>query len=154
MAESNLDIHDAFALVLAGLLLSFVLEKFIHWHHCHKLYCKTAQPLDTIMIVGDGVHNMADGVLIATAYLVDVQLGIAPTIAVILHEIPQEIGDFAVLLHSGFTHKKALIWNFISALTAFVGVALVLTLQSYAHGIEMVLLPLVAGNFLYIAGSK
>lgn len=153
MAESSLDLHDGFALVLVGLLLSFILEKFIHWHHCHKLDCKHTQPLGTMMIIGDGVHNITDGVLIATAYLVDIKLGIATTIAVILHEIPQEIGDFAVLLHSGFTRKKALMWNFISALTAFIGVIVVLALQSYASGIEMVLLPLVAGNFLYIAGS-
>jgi zinc and cadmium transporter len=148
-----MDMHTGFTLVLLGILLSFIIEKFVHWHHCHNLGCKHIQPVGTMMIIGDGVHNMIDGVLIATAYLVDIQLGIATTIAVMLHEIPQEIGDFAVLIHSGFSNKRALIWNFISALTAFLGAFFVLLLQQYSAGIETIFLPLVAGNFLYIAGS-
>ena len=91
--------------------------------------------------------------VIAAAYLVSTQLGLATTIAVILHEIPQEIGDFAVLLHSGFGRAQALLANFLSALTAFLGAALLLLLHQKVQGLEAILLPIAAGNFLYIAGS-
>ena len=151
--ETAGDIHTAFGLVLFGIILSFGIEKFVYWHHCHNLDCSHANPVGTMLLIGDGVHNFMDGMLIATTYLVDIQLGIATTIAVILHEIPQEIGDFAVLLHSGFSRGRALFWNFASALTAFFGAALVLGLEVSIQGIEEVLLPIVAGNFLYIAGS-
>ncbi|PIR53044.1 hypothetical protein COU76_03250 [Candidatus Peregrinibacteria bacterium CG10_big_fil_rev_8_21_14_0_10_49_10] len=153
MTETTGDIHTSFILVLVGIVLSFAIEKFIHWHHCHNLECHHAEPVGTMVLIGDGVHNMTDGILIATTYLVDVQLGIATTIAVILHEIPQEIGDFAVLLHSGFSRSKALLWNFVSALTAFIGAFAVLLLREQIGGLDQMLLPLVAGNFLYIAGS-
>ncbi|MBI3335997.1 ZIP family metal transporter [Candidatus Peregrinibacteria bacterium] len=153
IVETTDNLHTAFGFVLLGIVFSFAIEKFIHWHHCHTLECEHAHPLGIMMLVGDGVHNFMDGMLIATTYLVDIQLGIATTIAVILHEIPQEIGDFAVLLHSGFSRSRALYWNFASALTAFLGAVAVLGLEVSIHGIEEVLLPIVAGNFLYIAGS-
>lgn len=153
MVEVVPDTHNGFALVLLGIVLSFLLEKFIHWHHCHNLDCSCPQPVGTMMLIGDGMHNMTDGILIAAAYLVDTELGIATTVAVILHEIPQEIGDFAVLLHSGWSRKKALLANFMSALTAFLGAIAVLVLHEHAHNIELLLLPIIAGNFLYIAGS-
>lgn len=153
IAEMATDLQVAFGLVLAGIIISFVIEKFIHWHHCHNLECPHAEPVGLMMIIGDGVHNITDGILIATTFFVDTQLGIATTIAIVLHEIPQEIGDFAVLLHSGFSRSKALLWNFISALTAFVGAIIVILLHEHLHGIEEFLLPIVAGNFLYIAGS-
>lgn len=153
MIEETPDPQGAFGLVLIGLVLSFMIEKFIHWHHCHNLECKHTDPVGTMMLIGDGVHNVTDGILIATTYLVDIQLGIATTIAVILHEIPQEIGDFAVLLHSGFSRSHALLWNFISALMAFVGAIAVLLLHEHIAGLEQMILPLIAGNFLYIAGS-
>lgn len=147
------NIHVAFRLVLLGILLSFLLEKFIHWHHCHTLDCHHPHAIGTMMLIGDGVHNVTDGILIAATYLVDTSLGIATTIAVLLHEIPQEIGDFAVLLHSGYSRSQALLWNFLSALTAFLGAFVVLLLREYVDGMEIVLLPIIAGNFLYIAGS-
>ena len=153
IVETIPDVHHAFILVLSGILISFVIEKYIHWHHCHKLDCSHTEPIGTMMLIGDGIHNITDGILIATTYLVDVHLGIATTIAVLLHEIPQEIGEFAILLHSGFSRAKAIMWNFISALTAFLGAGAVLILQDQIHGLEHFLLPLIAGNFLYIAGS-
>jgi zinc and cadmium transporter len=158
MAEESTDLSFSFRLVLLGLLLSFAAEKTIHWHH-HSLdeevhrHHHHRRPVGTLLLLGDGLHNFIDGMLIATAYLVDTPLGVATTIAVILHEIPQEIGDFAVLLHSGYTRGRALVLNFCSALTAVAGAAAVLLLHEYLEGIEAVLLPLVAGNFLYIAGS-
>ena len=153
IAETSSDIHFSFALVLGGIVLSFIIEKFIHWHHCHNLECHHSEPVGMMMLLGDGAHNITDGILIATTYLVDPTVGMATTIAVIAHEIPQEIGDFAVLLHSGFSRTKALLWNFISALTAFLGAGLVIVLHEHLVGIEEFLLPVVAGNFIYIAGS-
>ncbi|NOS68111.1 MAG: ZIP family metal transporter [Candidatus Peribacteraceae bacterium] len=139
-------------IILGGVLLSFLLEKIIHWHHCHHVDCEDhRQPLGIISLVGDAAHNMTDGLLIATSFLVDVPTGIATTIAVILHEIPQEIGDYAILLHSGYTRGRALFLNFVTALTSVVGAAIVLVLQSSLPNLEKYLLPLVAGNFLYIA---
>ena len=151
--EETTNIELSLGLVLMGILLSFVIEKFIHWHHCHNLECSHTKPIGTMVIIADGVHNATDGILIAATFLVDTELGIATTIAVILHEIPQEIGEFAILLHAGFSRAKALLWNFASALTAFVGAIAVLLLHEYIHGIEIILLPLIAGNFLYIAAS-
>ncbi|OGG54047.1 hypothetical protein A2851_05805 [Candidatus Kaiserbacteria bacterium RIFCSPHIGHO2_01_FULL_53_29] len=151
--EEASDVQRIFGLVLLGIILSLVLEKFIHWHHCHNLDCRDHHPVGTMVLIGDGAHNITDGILIATTYLVDMELGIATTIAIILHEIPQEIGDFAVLIHSGFSRSRALIWNFFSALTAFFGAIAVLVLREYISGIEYIFLPIIAGNFLYIAGS-
>jgi zinc and cadmium transporter len=146
--------EDSLWLVLAGILLSFIVEKFIHWRHCHSLECEEhVHPVGPLILIGDATHNVVDGVLIATSYLVSVPLGIATTTAVLLHEIPQELGDFAVLIHSGYTKGRALFFNFLSALTAFVGAGLVLVLAERVHGLEEILLPLAAGNFLYIAGA-
>tara|TARA_Y100000310_G_scaffold28098_1_gene26745 strand:- start:464 stop:1195 length:732 start_codon:yes stop_codon:yes gene_type:complete len=153
MTEAVTDVQSAFALVLLGIVLSFVIEKFIHWHHCHNLECAHVQPVGTMIIIGDAMHNIIDGILITTTYLVDIQLGMATTIAVFLHEVPQEVSDFAVLVHSGLSRGKALLWNFLTALAAFLGVFAVLLLREHLVGIENILLPLVAGNFLYIAGS-
>jgi len=144
--------ENVFLLIFLGILTSFVLEKIIHWHHCHHLGCKEhTHPVGTLVLVGDGAHNMIDGILIASSYLVSIELGMATTFAVLLHEIPQEIGDFAVLVHSGFSRMKALLWNFVSALTALVGAGLVFLLQGSFEHIELLLLPLTTGNFLYIA---
>lgn len=151
--ETSTNIRRTMGFVLMGILITFIIEKFIHWHHCHNLNCKHVEPLGMMMLIGDGVHNITDGILIAATYLVDIELGIATTIAVILHEIPQEIGDFAVLMHSGYTRGQALLWNFISALTAFIGAGAVFVLADHVSNIEQILLPLTAGNFLYIAGS-
>ncbi|MBM3231498.1 ZIP family metal transporter [Candidatus Peregrinibacteria bacterium] len=154
MVESSADVHRSLLLVLAGMLLSFIVEKFIHWRHCHAIHCDShVHPVGIMMLIGDGAHNVLDGILIASTYLVDPALGVATTIAIILHEIPQEIGDFGILLHSGYSRGRALFLNFASALTAFLGAAFVLALRTRVEGIELILLPITAGNFLYIAGS-
>ncbi|MFA7682223.1 MAG: ZIP family metal transporter [Candidatus Peribacteraceae bacterium] len=146
------NISGALALMLTGIVFSFLMERVIHWHHCHSLECKRhVHPAGLMILIGDAVHNLLDGLLIATSYLVSIPLGISTTVAVAFHELPQEIGDFAVLLHSGFTRKRALFWNFLSALTAVLGALFVLVLSTNIEGIETVLLPLAAGNFLYIA---
>ena len=153
MVETSPDIHTGFLLVLVGIIGSFLLERVIHWHHCHNLGCKHNESIGIMMLIGDGLHNITDGILIASSFLISTEAGIATTIAIVLHEIPQEIGDFAVMLHSGWSRKKALLANFASALTAFIGGAIVLFASRSISGIETTLLPLVAGNFIYIAGS-
>ncbi len=145
---------EAGLLVLAGIILFFVIEKGIHWHHCHLVTpSKSVHSFGYMNLIGDAVHNFVDGLMIGGSYIASLELGIATTVAVILHEIPQEIGDFAVLLHSGFSRNKALLFNFISALTAFGGAIAALVLGSFIGNIAFFLLPFTAGGFIYIAGS-
>jgi zinc and cadmium transporter len=139
---------------LSGIMLFFVLEKFIRWHHCHQAISNShPHPFALMNLVGDGVHNLIDGILIAGSYLVSIPLGIATTIAVIWHEIPQELSDFGVLLAGGFTKKKALFFNFLSACAAILGALLTLAVSSKFINISQVLIPITAGGFVYIAGS-
>ena len=147
----NLEVSLA---VLAGLLVFFVLEKFIAWRHCHIPTSREhPHPLALMNLVGDGFHNFMDGMVIAASFLVGLPLGIATTLAVIFHEIPQEIGDFGVLLHGGFSKKKALFFNFLSASTAFAGVFFTFLLGVKFIHLTRLLIPFTAGGFLYIAGS-
>lgn len=139
---------------ISGILLFFVLEKFLHWRHCHlDLAEEHIHPLATMNLVGDGIHNLIDGLLIGAAYLASFPVGLATTLAIIFHEIPQEIGDFGVLLHSGLTVKKALFFNFLSALLAILGAGIALFLNQYLEGFAIQLLAIAAGGFIYIAGS-
>ena len=141
-------------MILFGILASFVLEKFIHWRHCHVETTKShPHPFAYVNLVGDGIHNFIDGVLIAGSYLINFHTGLATTIAVVLHEIPQEFGDFGVLLHAGFSRAKALFFNFLSAITAIIGAALILVLGNIFENMVIYLLAFAAGNFLYLAGS-
>lgn len=141
-------------LVLLGIIFFFILEKFIHWRHCHVLGSeKHLHPVVFMNIIGDFMHNFIDGMLIAGSFLVSIPLGITTSIAVILHEIPQEIGDFGVLLHGGLTARKALLFNFFSATTAIAGAVLILVIGSHLQEKVLFLLPVTAGGFLYIAGS-
>ena len=140
--------------VLVGLLLFFVLEKFICWRHCHIPTSKShPHPVVFMNLIGDGFHNFIDGAVISASFLTTIPLGIATTLAVVLHEIPQEIGDFGVLLHGGLSKNKALIFNFASALAAVGGAILVLILGERIVGVSQLLIPFTAGGFIYIAGS-
>jgi len=141
-------------LLLGGLLLFFVLEKFLRWRHCHDSECTGhVRPVAFMLLVGDGVHNFIDGMVIGASFLAGPQLGIATSIAVILHEVPQELGDFAVLVQGGMGIRRALRYNFISSLTAFIGAAAALIVGEVSHGFAAALLPVTAGGFIYIAGS-
>ena len=140
--------------VLVGLLLFFVLEKFICWRHCHIPTSKShPHPVVFMNLIGDGFHNFIDGAVISASFLTTIPLGIATTLAVVLHEIPQEIGDFGVLLHGGLSKNKALVFNFASALTAVGGVIFVLILGKKFVNLTQFLIPFTAGGFIYIAGS-
>ncbi|HIH05182.1 TPA: ZIP family metal transporter, partial [Candidatus Woesearchaeota archaeon] len=140
--------------VLAGILLFFIVEKVVHWHHCHMPITKEhTHPFALMNLVGDAVHNFLDGVIIGVSYLVGIPVGIATTVAVILHEIPQEISDFGVLLHGGFSKRKALWLNFLTALAAVAGAVLALLVGTSLEGVVSFLVPLAAGGFIYIAGA-
>ncbi len=139
-------------LIIAGILAFFVLEKFLHWHHHGEDTEEDhVHPVGKLVLFSDGVHNFIDGIIIGTSFLASTSLGVATTIAVILHEIPQEIGDFAVLLHSGYTRKRALWLNFLSALTAVLGTIVAFAFGNFAEAFSTMVLPLAAGGFIYIA---
>ena len=139
-------------LIIAGVLFFFILEKFLHWHHHGEDKDDDyVHPVGKLVLFSDGVHNFVDGVIIGASFLVSIPIGIATTMAVILHEIPQEIGDFGVLLHAGYTKKRALLLNFFSALFAVVGMTLVFIIGGVSEYAEFWFLPLAAGGFIYIA---
>lgn len=140
--------------ILAGIVTSFVIEKFVQWRHCHVPTSRDhPHPYAFMNLVGDSVHNFIDGLMIAASFLTSFQIGIATTVAVMLHEIPQEIGDFGILMHGGFKRRKAILMNFFTALTAILGAIVSLALSSYFGSITAFILPFTIGNFVYIASS-
>lgn len=139
-------------LIIAGILLFFVLEKFLHWHHHGEdTEASHIHPVGRLLLASDVIHNFLDGVIIAASFMVSVPVGFATTLAVVLHEIPQEVGDFAVLLHAGYTKRRAIFLNFITALSAFFGGALFFAIGEYATPLTAYFIPLTAGGFIYIA---
>ncbi len=146
-------------LILFGIILFFCLEKFLHWHHHHvesdeeEIEDMKIHPVGPMVIVSDVVHNFIDGVIIAASFMVSIPLGIATTIAVMLHEIPHEIGNVALLIHAGFTKKRAVILNCLSALASVAGALLLILVGKNVEMISYYLLPFAAGGFIYIAGS-
>ena len=140
--------------ILWWIVFGLITEKVIRRNHCHMPITKEhTHPFALMNLVWDMVHNFIDGLIIWASYLVSIPVGIATTIAVIFHEIPQEIWDFGVLVHGGFGRKKALLLNFLTALTAVVGVVIAFILSRYVTGLVNVLIPFAAGTFIYIAGS-
>ncbi|MEM1513360.1 MAG: ZIP family metal transporter [Candidatus Thermoplasmatota archaeon] len=138
--------------ILLGIVAYFLLEKIICWRHCHVLPSdKHPHSLSFMILFGDTLHNLMDGLVIGASYMANLNLGIATTIAVIFHEIPQEIGDFGSLLYGGFSKSKALLFNFLSALTAIIGALIVLIFKSDI--LTNILIPIAMGGFIYIAGS-
>ena len=113
--------RDVFATLLAGILLFFVLEKLVLWRHCHTHDCEVHDGSVLPVLVGDAFHNFVDGAVIAAAVMTSVPLGISTAVAVAAHEIPQEVGDFAILLHAGYSRSQALLLNVLSALASAVG---------------------------------
>ncbi len=140
--------------VLAGILVWFIIEKFIQWHHCHHVHDDKddhVHPFAILNLVGDFLHNILDGMIIAASFIVSVPVGVATTIAVVLHEIPQEVSDFGVLMHGGFSRGKALFMNFLSGLGAILGAIFALFVAGQIKGVEMLFVPFAAGSFIYIA---
>ena len=138
-------------LVIGGILGSFFLEKLVHWH-CHHTG-RHEEPLPYVLAAGDSVHNVLDGILIATSFLASTSAGVASTVAIIAHKIPKELGDFGVMVDGGFSQLKALAVNIGVSVFMFVGAGMVLLLSQTAIAPVPVLLPLVIGNFVFIAGS-
>ncbi len=157
------DFHDIFLAVLLGLLTFFVLEKLVLWRHCHSDHCEAhslaghaqgeqgKSAAGSMILIGDGLHNFVDGVLIAAAFLTDIHLGIVTALAIAAHEIPQEVGDFVVLLHSGFSRSKALLFNVLSSLTTLVGALLAYWSLSDMQALLPYVLAVAASSFIYIA---
>jgi zinc and cadmium transporter len=152
IAESNNE--NIFSYVLMGLLLFFIMERYIHWHHCHNGNCENShkhEPVTYLNLIGDGFHNFVDGALIAASFMISVPIGIVTTFAIITHEIPQELSDFAILIHGGFSKKKALMFNFLSSLTSILGVIVTFLFAKSVEGLLPIILAIAAGGFIYIA---
>lgn len=143
---------DIFIYVIVGILAFFSLEKFLCWHHCHKEKCDV-HTFTYMSLVGDAVHNFIDGMIIAVSYGSSISLGIASTVAIIFHEIPQEMGDFGVLIYGGMKRTRALSYNFLSALTAIAGGLVSYALSFSVETLATFLVPFAAGGFIYIATS-
>ena len=143
-----------FLWTLVGFISFFCLEKIIQWHHhVEGRHDHEEKPLAYLTLIGDGIHNFADGAVIAASYLVSVPLGVTTTLAIVAHEIPHELSDFLILIHGGFSNKRALFYNFLSALMAIAGTLVVFLVSSRFAEMERYLVPFAAGNFLYIAAS-
>jgi len=137
--------------LVVGFLVFFVLEQFLHWHHCHKATHDHRRPLGYLILLADGLHNFIGGLAVAGAFVVDIRVGVVTWLVAAAHEVPQELGDFGVLVHSGWRRRSALAWNFGSALTFLAG-------GLVAYGVSdslnvAYLLPFAAGNFIYIASA-
>lgn len=153
-ALETLPAATALGTLLAGILTFFVLEKLVLWRHCHDAEeCHVHRSTATLVIVGDTVHTFVDGVVIAAAVLISVPLGITTALAIIAHEIPQEAGDFAVLLSAGFSRARALLLNVASAGGGLLGAVLMLLSGTEAPRVVPYVLAFAAGNFMYVAMS-
>jgi len=155
------DVHTVTGAVLIGLFAFFLLEKLVLWRHCHHEHCEVHAPEEdnghrhvaagTLILIGDGLHNFIDGVLIGAAFLTDIHLGIVTSLAVAAHEIPQEVGDFAVLLHSGYSTRKAFAFNLLSSLTTVIGGLLAFYALRDLEPVLPYVLAVAASSFIYIA---
>ena len=136
MIEAGFETQTALILI-TGILVSFIVERFLQWRHCH-IPTSSEHPhcFAYMNLFGDSIHNLIDGLIIGGSYLVSIPLGIATTIAIIFHEIPQELGDFSVLIYGGVPKRRALMFNFLTALTAVLGAVIALALGSITDGIH------------------
>lgn len=150
--EQGVEPMQLFIIVILGFGIFFIFEKFLFWHHCHKGECEV-HPYTYLILFGDGIHNFIDGLIIAASFLVDTGFGIVTTFMIISHELPQELGDFAVLVHGGMKVKKALVYNFISQLTAVLGGVIGFFIGTSIEAFVPFILPFAAGGFIYIGAS-
>lgn len=145
------DIISSMLWVIVGFTLFLIFEQFIHWHHCHRMPSEHKHPVTYMILFSDSIHNFIDGLAIGAAFLVNPGLGLVTTLAIAAHEIPQELGDFGILIHGGWQKSRALLFNFLSGLTMVAGGVLA---WAIAREVEILfLLPFAAGNFIYIAAS-
>jgi len=139
-------------LTIGGMLIFFALEKFLKWRHCHETDCHPEKKLAGMSLIADGVHNFIDGLIIGGSFMSSQALGIATSLAVLMHEIPQEMGDLAILVHSGYSLKKAAWLNFLSGGLSILGV-ITIWLLGKNSGLQNYLIPITAGGFIYLAAS-
>jgi len=139
-----------FLIVITGFILFFILERYLYWRHCHNGVCDV-HVFTYLNLIGDGIHNFVDGLIIGTSFVVDIKFGLITTLVIIFHEIPQEIGDFGVLVYGGFSRLKALFYNFLSAITCIAGTAAGFYFAANTQNFAKFLLPITAGGFIYIA---
>ena len=139
-----------FTFVIIGFVFFFIMERYFHWRHCHEGVCDI-HAFTYLNLIGDSIHNFTDGLVIGASFLVSVHFGIITTLVIILHEIPQELGDFGVLVYGGFTKLKALYFNFITALTCVLGTIVGYLVSENIKGFSVFIMPLTAGGFIYIA---
>jgi len=145
-----------FLYVLFGFIVFFILEQFIRWHHHHSVHCDDcpkAAPFSYLILISDAIHNFIDGLIIAVSFIVSFPVGIASTLAIAVHEIPQELGDFGVLIHGGFAKNKALILNFLSSITIVFGGFIGFFVSEKIGSSIVFLLPFAAGHFIYISAA-
>lgn len=153
LPEALFESHDSiiFVYVILGFIFFFILERYIHWRHCHHTGGCDIHAFTYLNIIGDSIHNFTDGLVIGTSFLVNTRFGFITTLMIIFHEIPQEIGDFGVLVYGGFSKTKALLYNFISALLCVLGTVIGYYLANKVGNFSSFIMPLVAGGFIYIA---
>jgi zinc and cadmium transporter len=149
--DGSLGVIQIAILLVAGFTTFFALEQILHWHHCHRASNDCRHPLTYLVLIGDGLHNFLGGLAVAGTFLIDIRLGITSWLAAAAHEVPQELGDFGVLVHGGWKKKRALLFNLVSGLMFLLG-GLVTYALSYQMNVEW-LIPFAAGNFLYIGAS-
>ena len=151
-ATESMCIHDVAMWVLGGIILFFILEKIILWRTCRDENCaRQNHAAAPMIIIGDAIHNAIDGVVIAASFLTSVELGIFVTFSVLLHEIPQELGDFGILIKSGYSRKKALLYNMLSGSSAIVSGVLAYFLLDYVEHFIPYTIAIAAASFLYVA---
>jgi zinc and cadmium transporter len=139
--------------IIIGIFIFFALERFVWWHHSHSSHKEEIHSVVYLTQIGDSLHNFIDGVIIAASFFISLPVGLATTFAVIFHEIPQEIGNFAVLIHGGWSAKKALLYNFLSALAAVAGALVVLIFVRGISEVPSWLIAMAASSFIYISMS-
>ena len=150
-AQEQLSGERVYPFVIGGLLLFFMLEKFALWRHCHEEPCDIHSQAGSLILFGDSLHNFVDGVVIVAAFTSSISLGITTSVAIIAHEIPQEIGDFTILLDSGYTKARAFLFNTISSLTALAGALIAYFLLRFILTLVPYILAVSAASFIYIA---
>lgn len=151
LVESKL---EPYVYLVFGIVIFYLLERVLKWHHCHDENAERHTHTFAYMsLIGDGLHNFIDGLIIVSSYSLSPSIGLATTIALASHEIPQELGDFGILIHGGFDKKKAILWNFLSALTSMLGVIIGYFMINNISNMSQFLLPFAAGSFIYISMS-
>jgi len=143
---------SVFLYALIGFTTFFLMEKYLYWRHCHDGVCDI-HAFTYLNLIGDGLHNFTDGIIIAASFMADLKLGMVTTLAIILHEVPQEMGDFGILTYGGFSKQKALFFNFLCGVTSIIGALIGYLLVKLTANISLFFIPFTAGGFIYIGAS-